>query len=65
MEILRKITANQGMVLTNGDIYAKEVYLGVIDKPENWYEITEESYEAILKIEEEKEAELLYGMDEN
>lgn len=44
------------MVLTNGYAYGKEVYLGVNDKPENWYEITEEEYNKILK---QQEAEML------
>lgn len=51
---LRKLTASEGMMLTNGEIYGKEIYLGVNDKPENWYEITKEEYEA--KIAEQTEA---------
>lgn len=43
---LRKITASSGMWLTNGEAYGKTIYLGVNDKPENWYEITEEEYNA-------------------
>ena len=37
------------MVLTNGEAYGKTIYLGINDKPENWYEITDEEYEEILK----------------
>lgn len=44
---LVKLVAAEGMILTNGEAYGKEVYLGKNDKPENWYEITEEEYEAI------------------
>jgi hypothetical protein len=49
-----KIMASEGMILTNGETYGKEIYLGINDKPENWYEITEEEYSKILE-EQEKE----------
>lgn len=39
---LLKLTAAEGMTLTNGEAFGKEVYLGVNDSPENWWEITEE-----------------------
>lgn len=39
-----KLIANEGMILTNGESYGKEVYLGTGDKVENWHEITEEEY---------------------
>ena len=54
---LRKITASEGMVLTNGEAYSKEVYLGCNDNPDNWHEITEEEYAAIEE-EKLKEAEV-------
>lgn len=44
---LRKLTASKGKVLTNGETYGKEIYLGVNDRVENWYEITEEEYQEI------------------
>lgn len=50
---LKKITASKGMVLTNGETYSTEVYLGVNDSPDNWHEITEEEYNAILEAEKE------------
>ena len=49
---IRKIVANEGYVLTNGEAYGKVIYLGCNDKAENWREITEEEYE---KIENSKE----------
>ena len=47
-----KLTATDGYVLTNGEVYGKEIYLGVNDKADNWHEITEEEYAEILKVEE-------------
>ena len=49
---LRKLTASKYMVLTNGEAYGKEIYLGINDSPNNWWEITEEEYEDILKEQE-------------
>lgn len=51
---ITRIVANDGMVLTNGDTFSKEVYLGKYDKPENWREITEaEAQEIIARMENE------------
>ena len=33
---LRKLIASEKMILTNGEAYGKEIYLGINDKPENW-----------------------------
>ena len=52
MEILRKITASYGMVLTNGETFGKEIYLGVNDSEANWREITDAEYEKILSEQE-------------
>ena len=51
---LRVLTASNGMVLTDGEVYSSvggQVYLGVNDSPENWYEITEEEYNSIVEQE--------------
>lgn len=50
--IINKITADEGMWLTNGQgVFSKEVYLGRNDKAENWHEITEDEYNRIIEEE--------------
>ena len=51
---LTKVTATEGMWLTNGDTYSKEIYLGVNDSLDNWHEITDAEYEEIIKKQEEE-----------
>lgn len=51
---LRKLTAAEGMVLTNGEAYGKEIYLGKNDTAGNWHEITDAEYAEILAAEEAK-----------
>ena len=53
---LRKLTADDGKVLTNGEAYGTEIYLGKDDSPENWHEITTEEYETV-RAEMEKKIE--------
>ena len=50
------ITANEGMVLTNGKNYATVVRLGDWDSADNWHEVTVEEYEASLALSEQVEA---------
>ncbi len=38
------LTADEGMVLTNGEIYGKVIALGNGDSPANYREITEAEY---------------------
>lgn len=59
---LIKITATEGKVLTNGEAYSKEIYLGINDSIDNWQEITEAEYEEILKRQRETIDE---GVDTN
>ena len=49
---LIELKPSKGMKLTNGtDIAENEIYIGVGDSADNWYEITEAEYE---KIQEER-----------
>ena len=53
---MRKLTASEGYVLTNGYAYGKEVYLGVNDSADNWHEITDAEYNDYLaKLEQVEE----------
>lgn len=38
------LIAKEGMLLTNGEIYAKRIELGDWDKEENYHEISEDDY---------------------
>lgn len=49
-----KLTPSEGMVLTNGEAYSTEVYLGKNDSADNWHEITVEEYEKVLEKEMEE-----------
>lgn len=62
---LRKLTASEGMYLTQADesleerTYAKTVYLGQGEKVENWREATDEERQA-YEVERERRAEEAY-----
>ena len=56
---ITKLTASEGHVLTNGEVYGKEIYLGINDKAENWHEITDAEYAEILAEEEAKAHEMM------
>lgn len=43
-----KLEARNGMILTNGEIYGKIIYLGEGVNKEDFYEITEEEYQACM-----------------
>ena len=42
------------MILTNGNIYGKTIYLADGLNPDEFYEITKEEYEATFKEESEE-----------
>ena len=44
---IRKLTAAEGMTLTNGEAYGKEIYLGCNDSAENWREIPDSEAERL------------------
>jgi hypothetical protein len=46
-----KMKATEGMILTNGETYGREVFLGNGDSPDNWWEISITEYER--KMQEE------------
>ena len=50
-----KLTASEGMVLTDGESYGREVFLAVDADANVWHEITEEEYKAIIKEEAKEE----------
>ena len=46
-----KLTASEGMVLTDGEHYGKEVFLAVDADVNAWTEITQDEYEEIKRKE--------------
>lgn len=54
METRKIIYADEGKILTNGEIYGRSIFLAVGLSETDFYEITEEEYE---KIMEERETE--------
>lgn len=50
---LTKLTADNGMVLTNGESYGREIYLGANDKADLWREIPESEVPADTETEDE------------
>lgn len=46
------ITATDGHILTNGEIYGKTLYLAEGADASSFYEITEEEYERLMANEE-------------
>jgi hypothetical protein len=53
MKIRNIIYADEGKILTNGEIYGREIYLAEGMDAEAFTEITEEEYEEMLHCEEE------------
>lgn len=53
-----KLTASEGMMLTDGENYGKEVFLAVGADQSKWHEITQAEYDEIL-AKESKELEVM------
>lgn len=49
------LTADSGMILTNGKSFGSTVYLGVHDSADNWHEVTKAEAEQIMAEAEEEE----------
>ena len=47
------IKATSGMVLTNGEIYGKTIYLAKTDSADNYHEITDEQYWELMAESED------------
>ena len=59
-----KLTAADGMTLTNGKAFGKTVWLASGDRPENWREVTDEEAETMrTDLEEAQEADYLAALD--
>jgi hypothetical protein len=48
--------ADKGKILTNGEIYGRQIFLAEGESAEDYYEITEAEYEEILKEQQEEMA---------
>ena len=52
---IKKLVPENGMFLTNNEVIAEgEVWLGKLDSPDNWREITLEEKDAIEKQQKEE-----------
>jgi hypothetical protein len=57
MKIRNVLYADEGKVLTNGEIYGKIIYLADGVDPATYYEITDEEYAVILEAEQNESIE--------
>ena len=47
------LTASDGYILTDGEIYGRVIYLAKDRKPDEFTEITDSEYQELLKAQEE------------
>ena len=50
-----KIEADEGKILTDGNIYGSVIFLGADKSANDFYEITKEEYEAIMAEKDDME----------
>ena len=60
MKERKVLYADDGKVLTDGETYGKVFFLASGVNAENFHEITDEEYQAILEKEEQKANGVLY-----
>ena len=58
------LTANDGMVLTDGEVYGKEIYLADGASTDAFHEITDAEYEKIM-LEQMKKGNMEHILAEN
>ena len=51
MKTRKILYADEGKILTNGEIYGKQIFLADGADPENYHEITDAEYEAIQQAQ--------------
>ena len=49
-----KLTASEGMILTDGEIYGTEIFLAEGKSESDFHEITQEEYKKMFEIESEE-----------
>ena len=55
----KKLTAADGMILTDGTAYGREIFLAESADSAVWHEITEAEYEDIIQVQDLKAREVL------
>jgi hypothetical protein len=56
MKIRKTIYADEGKILTDGEIYGRQIHLAEGVSEENFHEITEEEYNRIMEENERRNA---------